>query len=79
MLEEVDMCLATWILHDNEFEQFGGPEWEMMTGELALEWGAKIIYCLRDEVRVRQLGREYYLEAYKGEQLAWQSINVIVQ
>jgi hypothetical protein len=79
MLEEIDMRLATWILHDNEFEQFEGPEWETMTSELALEWGAKIIYCLRDEVRVRQLGRNYYLEAYKGERLAWQSIDVIGQ
>ena len=79
MLEEIDMRLATWILHDNEFEQFEGPEWEMMAGELALEWGAKIIYCLRDEVRVRQLSCNYYLEAYEGGCLAWQSIDVIGQ
>ena len=79
MLEEIDARLATWIIHDNEFEQLVGPEWEITTRELALEWGAKIIHCLRDEVRVRQLGCTYYLEAYKGERLVWQSINVIGQ
>jgi len=77
MLEEIDVRLATWILHDNEFEKFEGPEWETMIGELALEWGAKIIHCLRDEVRVRQRGCTYYLDAYKGKKLAWQSIGII--
>jgi len=63
---------------NDEFERHEGPEWEAMTGELTLEWGAKIIYCLRDEVRVRQMGHANYLEAYEGGQLAWQSIEVIV-
>jgi len=76
-LEEIDVRLATWILHDNEFEKFEGSECETMIGELALEWGAKIIHCLRDEVRVRQRGCTYYLDAYKGKMLAWQSIDII--
>jgi hypothetical protein len=77
MLEEIDMRIATWIIHNNEFEQFEGSEWETMKGELALEWGAKIIHCLRDEVWVRQLGCTRYLEAYESGGLAWQSIDVI--
>jgi len=77
MLEEIDVRLATWITHDNEFEQFTGSEWEITTRELALEWGAKIIHILRDEVRVRQLGCAHYVEAYESGRLAWQSIDVI--
>ena len=77
MLEEIDVRLSTWIIKDSEFAQLEGPEWEVMTAELALEWGAKIIHCLRDEIRVREMGHANYLEAYEGEQLAWQSIDVI--
>ncbi|KIM90170.1 hypothetical protein PILCRDRAFT_765680 [Piloderma croceum F 1598] len=77
MLEEIDVRLATWITHDNEFERFTGSEWEITTRELALEWGAKIIHILRDEVRVRQLGCAHYVEAYESGRLAWQSIDVI--
>jgi len=77
MLEEIDVRLSTWITKDNEFAQLEGPEWEVMTGELALEWGAKIIHCLRDEIRVRETGHANYLEAYEGGRLAWQSIDVI--
>jgi len=77
MLDEIDVRLASWIIHDNKFSQLEGLEWEMMTGELGLEWGAKIIYFLRDEVQVRQTGCAAYLEAYEGGQLAWKSIDVI--
>ena len=77
MLEEIDVRLATWIIHDEQFEQLEGLEWEVMTGELALEWGAKIIYFLRDEVFVRRKGCAAYLEAYEGGQLAWQSVDMI--
>lgn len=79
MLEEIDVRLASWILHDDKFEHLEGSEWEIMTGELALEWGAKVIYCMRDEVRVRQLGCASYLEAYECGRLGWQSIDVIGQ
>jgi hypothetical protein len=77
MLEEIDVRLSTWVTKDNEFAQLEGSEWEVMTGELALEWGAKIIHCLRDEIRVRETGHANYLEAYEGGRLAWQSIDVI--
>ena len=77
MVKEIDMRLATWTTYDYEFEQLEGLGWEVMTGELALEWGAKVIYCLRDKVRVRQLGHTHYLEAYKNGCLAWQSVDVI--
>lgn len=77
MLEEIEARLTTWIIHDNEFEEFEGSEWEVMTGELALEWGAKVIHCLKDEVCVRQIGYAHYLEAYERGQLAWQSIDII--
>ena len=72
MLEEIDARLETWIIRDREFERLEGLGWEITTGELALEWGAKIIHCLKDEVCVRQIGYAHYLEAYKRGQLAWQ-------
>ena len=77
MLEEIDVRLATWIIRNEQFEQLEGPEWEVMTGELALEWGAKIIDFLRDEVCMRQTGRVAYLEAYEGRRLAWQSVDMM--
>ena len=77
MLEEIDARLATWIIYYNKFEQLEGLEWEVMTSELALEWGAKVIFTLRDEVRVRQLGYSQYLAAYASGGLAWQLINLI--
>ena len=78
MLEEIDVRLSTWIIKDREFAQLEGSGWEVMTAELALEWGAKIIHCLRDEIRVREIGHANYLEAYEGGRLAWQSIDVIL-
>ena len=76
MLDEVDARLAQWIDCDDKFERFEGSEWETMAGELALEWGAKVIHCLKDEIRARQKGHLHYLEAYEGRQLAWQCIEV---
>ena len=77
MSEEIDVRLSSWIIEDKKFAQLEGLDWEVMTGELALEWGAKIIHCLKDEIRVREMGHANYLEAYEGGQLAWQSIDVI--
>lgn len=76
MLGEIDARLVPWIDYDKKFEQLDGSEWEILMGELALEWGVKIIHCLEDEVRVRQMGRARYLEAYEGRQLAWQCIGI---
>jgi hypothetical protein len=76
MSDEIDVRLAQWIECDKEFEQFEGSEWETMTGKLALEWGAKVIHCLKDEVRARREGHIHYLEVYEGGHLAWQSIDV---
>ena len=77
MSEEIDARLSAWIATDNEFSQIEGLEWDVMTGELALEWGAKVIHCLRDEVQVRRMGHKNYLDAYEGRRLAWQCIEVI--
>jgi hypothetical protein len=77
MLGEIDARLGPWINYDKKFEQLDGSEWEIVMGELALEWGAKIIHCLEDEVQVRQMGRTCYLEAYEGRQLAWQCIGIL--
>ena len=77
MLEEIDAWLAIWIIYYNKFEQLEGLEWEVMTSELALEWGAKVIYTLRDEVRVSQLGYSQYLAAHARGGLSWQLIDLI--
>jgi hypothetical protein len=77
MSEEIDARLSAWIATDNEFSQIEGLEWDVMTGELALKWGAKVIHCLRDEVQVRRMGHKNYLDAYEGRRLAWQCIEVI--
>ena len=64
MLEEIGAHLATWNIHDSKFKGFEGSEWETMIGKLALEWGAKVIHCLKDEVGVWQVGYTHYLEGY---------------
>jgi len=77
MLGEIDARLGPWIDYDKKFEQLDGSEWEIVMGELTLEWGAKIIHCLEDVVWVRQMGHTCYLEAYEGRQLAWQCIGIL--
>ena len=51
MLDEIDAWLTLWINYDEKkYEQLDGSEWEIVMGELTLEWGARVIHCLEDEV-----------------------------
>ena len=86
MLEEVDAQLATWIIYDNKFVQLEGLERKVMTSVLALWWGLKVIYTLRDEVWVRQLGYAQYLEAVcewrvgmTGDRFDWLIVCIITK
>jgi hypothetical protein len=77
MDNEIVTRLAEWKIVDDEFTSFEGSEWDNTIGELALEWGAKVLYCLRDEMQIRRSGYEMYLEAYEGQTLAWQCVQII--
>jgi hypothetical protein len=77
MEREVEARLMEWTAGYEQFAYFEGSDWDIMVRDLAVEWGAKVLYCLRDEARLRRSGYDKYLTAYKDQTLKWQCIKVV--
>ena len=49
---------------------------EAMVYDLCVEWGAKVIFGMHEELEVRSRGWDIYHASYMAEELAWQNINI---
>jgi len=47
-----------------------------MVYELCVEWGAKVIFGMHEELELRSRGWDIYHASYIAEELAWQNVNV---
>jgi hypothetical protein len=51
-------------------------ERERMLYNLCVEWGAKVIFGMHEELEARNQGWDFYRASYVAAGLAWQNINV---
>jgi hypothetical protein len=74
LLEELEDRIGQWELV-HAYEEPPG-ERERVVYKLCVEWGAKVIFGMHEELEVRSRGWDIYHASYMAEELAWQ--NVIV-
>lgn len=77
MRREIETRLVQWSAKYEAFQNFEGSELDMVVGDIALNWGAKLVFCLEDELQTRTQGLDAYLGAYKAKELAWQCIAIV--
>jgi hypothetical protein len=51
-------------------------EREMIVYDLCLEWGAKVIFGMHEELESRNQGWDFYRASYEAKRFAWQNTNV---
>ena len=51
-------------------------EQEGILYDLCVEWGAKMIFSMHEELEVRSRGWDIYHTSYMAKELAWQNVNV---
>jgi hypothetical protein len=76
MKREVEARLAKWNAQYDTYQISEGSEFDMMVGDVGVNWGARQVFCLNNELEVRTCGFDVYLEAYREKRLAWQCIAV---
>jgi hypothetical protein len=74
LLEEIEDRIGQWELIHAHKE----PLWERerIVYELCVEWGAKVIFGMHEELEVRSRGWDVYHSSYMAEGLAWQNVNI---
>jgi len=74
LLEELKDRIGQWELINAHEEP--SREQEEMVYELCVEWGARVIFGMHEELEVRSRGWDIYHASYMVEELTWQNINV---
>jgi hypothetical protein len=74
LLEELKDRIGQWELINAHEEP--SREQEEMVYELCVEWGARVIFGMHEELEVRSRGWDIYHASYMAEELTWQNINV---
>jgi hypothetical protein len=74
--EEVYDRLAHWLQLEEQEEQFTKSQRTALLYDLSLEWGARILYVLRDELEERRSGLTKFRQVYGKKMLAWQNIHI---
>lgn len=74
--EEVCDRLAHWLRLEEQGEQFTNCRRAALLYGMSLEWGARILYVLRDELEERQSGLTKFRQVYGKKMLAWQNIHI---
>jgi len=77
MRREIATRLVQWDTQYEAYQDFEGSELDGTVGDVALNWGARQVVSLEDELHTRARGVDVYLEAYRKKKLAWQCITVI--
>lgn len=73
---EVDVRLAHWLQLEEREDQFMNCQRAGLLYDLSLEWGARVLYFLRDELEKRRSGLLNFKRVYMEEKLAWQNISL---
>lgn len=72
---EINERLPHWLHLEEQGERFQ-EGWTSVMYDLSLEWGARMLYTLHDELVVRGAGYTHYSDMYKQGLLGWQKIEV---
>jgi|SRR5882762_769780 len=74
LTEELEDRIRQWESLYSQGEPSG--EREMMVYDLCVEWGAKVVFGMHEELESRGRGWDFYRASYVAKRLAWQNINV---
>jgi len=73
---EVETRLAQWTIQYDAYQKSEGSELETMMEDIAVNWGARQVFSLENELEVRTHGVDAYLKAYREKKLSWQCVPV---
>ena len=74
LLEELEDRIRQWELISTHGELH--VERERTVYELCIEWGAKVILGMHQELQARNKGYNFYQASYVAGDLAWQNVNL---
>ena len=74
LLEELEDRIRQWELISTHGELH--VEQERTVYELCIEWGAKVILGMHQELQARNKGYNFYQASYVAGDLAWQNVNL---
>lgn len=76
--KEMEARLVKWESASESLEATDGlSDREKAMYRTTMEWGATILYSLRDEALVRARGLRIYHQVYQNKILHWQDINIV--